>query len=470
MTLPSSSGSDGLTQFMSCTMRDPGELLSLTFYKSRPKNVVAGVLRGAWNVVMGTGIGVGAGCAVAARAVQHRSPTTGLLSLFTLASSTAIGASLGLQQMVTGALGTLDTVRNMFFGNAVWDETLAAWVTVKLVNDLENIPQTNADLEEKAHAAYNAHRANEEEEGESGGEESQTTNLLEHPEERDDSLYRLLGVNPDATTSEIKKAYRQKALTQHPDKCGNTEQSIMNFQKLSEAYTILSNPTTRGEYDHRRKCHDSSEAFSSLSTSSANPLMELVRLPFAEPLIGPLAITLLITPYHFYTNELRREAQHRRELRVAGNLSGYLDNLNGLQSLQIVIQDTFAGPCGPRILRWVAEEYKSASRQFRLHPVTREVDEFFSNSLHTIQLWWSYWGVFSMLRSLPSMEDPEAEHFRSILGAVSETNIRQTVRQAAKMVLYDQSVTLVQRSERAKKLGMIAEKIYEVLSSSSDAT
>lgn len=424
--------------------------------------------------MMGTGIGVCAGCAVATRGVQQRNAGSALLSIFTIASSTLFGAGFGIQQVVRGTLGTYEALKNSFFGDAIWDETLGKWVTVDLSRDSDSIPQTNADLDEKARDAYNTYRRQEEEESEESGNGADSDSKVEHhksqPPESDDSLYRLLGVTRDATTAEIKKAYRVMALTQHPDKCGNTEESRVNFQKLSEAYTILSNPATREEYDHLRVSYDPSGTTTNLvSTNSGNPLLELVRLPFAEPLIGPLAITLLITPFHFYTSELRREAQHRREVRVAANLSRYLDNINGLQSLQVVVQDTCASPCGPSILRWVAQEYKSASRQFFLRAMPREIDEFLSNSWHTIQLWWSYWGVLSKLRGgLSTAEDADGENFRSILSAVSETNIRLTVRQATKMVLHDQSVSLAQRSERAKKLGMVADKIYEVLATERD--
>ena len=35
------------------------------------------------------------------------------------------------------------------------------------------------------------------------------------------SYYDILGINPDATTEEIKKAYKKLALQNHPDKGGD---------------------------------------------------------------------------------------------------------------------------------------------------------------------------------------------------------------------------------------------------------
>lgn len=62
--------------------------------------------------------------------------------------------------------------------------------------------------------------------------------------------YRLLGVEPAASLSEIKTAYRKKALLLHPDKSksGNPEE----FTLLHKAYQVLSDGEERRWYDHSR--------------------------------------------------------------------------------------------------------------------------------------------------------------------------------------------------------------------------
>ncbi|EJU05619.1 hypothetical protein DACRYDRAFT_20055 [Dacryopinax primogenitus] len=62
---------------------------------------------------------------------------------------------------------------------------------------------------------------------------------------KETKLYDLLGVSPDASESELKKAYRQKALRAHPDKGGDPE----IFKDLTQAYEVLSDPQKRGIYD-----------------------------------------------------------------------------------------------------------------------------------------------------------------------------------------------------------------------------
>ncbi len=65
-----------------------------------------------------------------------------------------------------------------------------------------------------------------------------------------EDYYQLLGVNRNATSEEIKKAYRKLAQKYHPDKAqGNKAEAEAKFKKISEAYAVLSNSEKRKEYD-----------------------------------------------------------------------------------------------------------------------------------------------------------------------------------------------------------------------------
>ena len=59
--------------------------------------------------------------------------------------------------------------------------------------------------------------------------------------------YEILQISKKSSTKEIKKHYYKLAKAYHPDK--NNGISDDNFKKLSEAYSVLSNPKKRYLYD-----------------------------------------------------------------------------------------------------------------------------------------------------------------------------------------------------------------------------
>jgi len=60
--------------------------------------------------------------------------------------------------------------------------------------------------------------------------------------------YKLLGVGPNATPSEIKAAYRAKAMELHPDR-NQSKNTTQEFQDLQQAYDVLSDEKEREQYD-----------------------------------------------------------------------------------------------------------------------------------------------------------------------------------------------------------------------------
>lgn len=60
--------------------------------------------------------------------------------------------------------------------------------------------------------------------------------------------YQTLGLKPDATPDQIKKAYRGLAMKHHPDRGGDQAK----FKDISVAYETLSDPQKKAEYDQMR--------------------------------------------------------------------------------------------------------------------------------------------------------------------------------------------------------------------------
>jgi len=62
-------------------------------------------------------------------------------------------------------------------------------------------------------------------------------------------LYKILGVNNDATDAQIKKAFRRLSLKYHPDKNPNDAEAQKRFMEVQEANEVLSDPDKRATYD-----------------------------------------------------------------------------------------------------------------------------------------------------------------------------------------------------------------------------
>ncbi|XP_043691813.1 uncharacterized protein LOC122642418 isoform X2 [Telopea speciosissima] len=103
-------------------------------------------------------------------------------------------------------------------------------------------------------------------------------------------MYLILGVEPTATASDIKKAYRKAALRHHPDKAGQFFARTENgddgrwkeiaeevhkdadrlFKMIGEAYAILSDPTKRSRYDLEEELRNSQKKAGGNGTRTAD--------------------------------------------------------------------------------------------------------------------------------------------------------------------------------------------------------
>ena len=65
----------------------------------------------------------------------------------------------------------------------------------------------------------------------------------------DEDYYKTLGIQRDASQSDIQRAYRELARKYHPDMNPGDSQAKERFQRVQQAYDVLSDPEKREMYD-----------------------------------------------------------------------------------------------------------------------------------------------------------------------------------------------------------------------------
>jgi curved DNA-binding protein CbpA len=81
------------------------------------------------------------------------------------------------------------------------------------------------------------------------------------------NYYKVLGVKPNASRSEVKSAYRKLARLRHPDVNGGSETAAREFALLSKAYRVLTDPQERVYHDQQLAAQ-SSDGYSILHSDN----------------------------------------------------------------------------------------------------------------------------------------------------------------------------------------------------------
>ena len=245
------------------------EDLSAMLPVRKPKHLGAGVADGAKLIVGSFAAGAAALVAMPVDGVREgakkggaKGAAKGLVTGMAKGITTAValpvtGSVMGGVQVVRGAVQTPFSIHGAASGKS-WDKEARTWRHYSLTEEEEEVTAAEAEWKVKLKARREALRG---EKAASGGSSAGGV--------EDTSFYDLLGVETTASSSEIKRAYLKLARERHPDKNPDDPQAKERFQKLGEAYQVLSNEDARAKYDAKGLDGLQDQAFLDPSTMCA---------------------------------------------------------------------------------------------------------------------------------------------------------------------------------------------------------
>lgn len=321
------------------------------FSLRKPKDFAGGLASGLKSIGKGLAIG-GVGLVAAPAIGAHQDGFRGFAKGAAAGIAGAVvlpitGVVVGGTQICRGLAQQPKAWKNQSEGQH-WDEDSRRWVRDP-TTALATVSKPTNTAASSASSSHNNNRRNKPSASSSSGATD---------------LYNVLGVPPDASADDIRKAYYILARKLHPDKNPNDPEAHARFQAVGEAYQILCNPDLRARYDAHGKdaCLDhnyidSSEFFTALFGSFK-----------FEHLIGELALAAAARAGKDLNAAKMRELQVQREHSLAINLAALLRRYvegdeHGFQDSMISEGTSLADSSyGAKILATIGRVYVSQAR------------------------------------------------------------------------------------------------------------
>ena len=318
---------------MSATISKQAESVDFNDFFSlrRPKDAASGLNSG----LKSAGKGVLAGAAALVAAPIAGAKTEGASGFFKgLGAGVAaavvlpvVGAGVGVTQICRGVANTPEAIMAANDGKR-WNRHTREWIDEDLVKDGIWLAESKDEeiFEQARKRALSEGRSgigingvlNES----MGGDNSNSSNNGNGGKQvKETQYYEILKVKTTASSAEIKKSYYELARKLHPDKNPDDPDAHSKFQKVGEAYQVLSDPNLRGKYDSRGKdglgdipVVDASAFFAALFGSDQ-----------MEMFVGKLQMAVMAEGGSDLTRDETRILQDRRVVRLAINLAAILD-------------------------------------------------------------------------------------------------------------------------------------------------
>ena len=300
------------------------------FSLRRPQNVMSGLSSG----LQSTGKGILAGTAALFAAPYVGAKTGGAAGFAKgLAAGIAsavvlpvVGATVGVTQIVRGAMNTPEAIHEANAGKR-WDANTREWVADDLVAESVKLSQTTDEAIIEAareRARRNGRAAGMEDviNDAAAGGDADGTDRTTHVASTE--YYDLLQLDPSCSESEIKRAYYLAARRLHPDKNPDDPEASAKFQKVGEAYQVLSDSALRKKYDARGKDGVGEHLFVDASAFFA----AIFGSDQMEGLVGRLQLATMAMAGAELRRDETRLLQERRVGRLAIKLAAILDGFD----------------------------------------------------------------------------------------------------------------------------------------------
>ena len=466
----------------------------------RPQNIMSGLSSGMQSV--GKGVLGGAAALIAAPVVGARSEgwsgfAKGLgAGLAAAVALPVAGAAVGITQIARGAYNTPEAIMEANAGKR-WDSHRRVWVAEDLVQESLKLSEcSDDDILEKARERAKAR-------GEAPGLEGALGGGSSGGDVASTEYYDALEVTPAATAGEIKRAYYLLARKLHPDKNPDDPEAHQKFQRIGEAYQVLSDENLRKKYDERGKDGLKDHAFVDPSAFFAM----LFGSDQMEGLVGRLQLATLAAAGADLTKDERRLLQERRvgrlAVKLAAMLQGYVDAKDAAamktfeSQMKAMADHLVTASYGDIMLHTIGFVYEKQALEFQTDPVggmgTWADLGFRANYARMEQMGKRMQSQFNALgagmKVISTMRSADAEakkaggaggdassneaamqkrqadvlnHVMEAIWNASALDIESTIRKVCDKVLHDFAVSKEVRGRRARGLEVLGKIFQEV--------
>ncbi len=287
------------------------------FIVKRPKHAVDGLLIGISNFLRGALLSVGSLiCLPIFGSIKEggigflKGSVVGLISSVVFLIG---GIGLSSSQFIRGIFETKDYILEGIINNKTWEEDDRIWIHYDIKQEEQELISINEENLLKTNNQENDNLIN---------------NFINEESVKDTYYYDALNVHPNSTYSEIRKSYYRLSLQCHPDK--QTEENKINsskqFNLISQAYSILSNPELRKKYDNQGITNQDKNIDRVIDS---NFIFSVIfgNEKFLN-LVGQLNLELISNLDKNATPEYVKIKQKKRELTLSLHLINIISNFN----------------------------------------------------------------------------------------------------------------------------------------------